>query len=461
MNPEHFDVVFVGSGSGNMVLDERFEGMKVALVEKDVFGGTCLNRGCIPSKMFVMAADAALGFDAAARLGVYGTLDHVDWKEIRDRVFERIDPIAAGGREYRLGQDHLTVFEGHGRFTAHKQMEVNGVQITADRWLLGAGARPALPEIPGLSEVNYDTSDSIMRRDTLPERLLIVGSGFIAAELGHVFGAYGSHVSYVLRSNCFLRALDSDISTRFTQIYADRFDVYPDSTITRAHQDGDLITLEIGGPNGTIELEGDALMIATGRVPNGDQLNVQATGVETDASGRRVLTNDELATNVEGIYAFGDLTNKMQLKHLANAEAKIASHNLLGLESPQTIDRTHVPAAVFGHPQIAWVGLSEEQAEEVYDDVVSVIHDYADTAYGWALEDTTSFLKLVADRASGTLVGVHVIGPQAPTLLQPLQQGMQLGTSIHDMAVNVFYTHPALTEVNENALLKLDRALEV
>ncbi|MFV1989224.1 MAG: mycothione reductase [Acidimicrobiales bacterium] len=461
MKSEHFDVVFVGSGSGNMVLDERFENMRVAMIEKDVFGGTCLNRGCVPSKMFVMAADSARVFETSSRLGVHGTLDHVDWKAIRDRVFSRIDPIAAGGRDYRLNQGHLTVFEGYGRFTGHKEMEVNGTRITADRWLLGAGARPQIPEIPGLSDVTYETSDNIMRRDTLPERLIVLGSGFIAAELGHVFGAYGSHVSFVLRSGAFLRKLDSHISSRFTQLYSDRFDVYPNSTTTRVSQNGDIITLEIEGPEGSVELTGDALLIATGRVPNGDQLNVEASGIATDATGRRVLTNAELATNVDGIYAFGDLTNEMQLKHLANAEAKISSHNLLGLEKPRTIDRTYIPAAVFASPQIAWIGLSEEEAKQQYTDVVTVTHNYSDTAYGWALEDTTSFIKLIARRETDNLVGAYIIGPQASTLLQPIQQGMQLGASIKDMAENVYYTHPALTEVNENALLKLVVELKV
>lgn len=459
MTTEHFDTVIVGTGSGNMILDERFENSKVALIEKGVFGGTCLNRGCVPSKMFILAADAALSVGRSQRLGVHASLDKIDWPAIRDRVFSRIDPIASGGRDYRLGQDHVTVFEGHGEFVGHKLLEVNGTRITADRWLLGAGARPQLPQIDGLDQVDYETSDTIMRRDKVPEHLIVLGGGFIAAELGHVFGAFGSRVSYVLRSGAMLRKLDEDISARITELYSERFDCHLNTAIRSVHQNGEEFVLEIDGPDGSLELRGDALLVATGRVPNGDTLNVAATGVETDQSGHRVLSNDYLETNVEGIYVFGDLTNEHQLKHLANAEAQIATHNMLGDGAKRKIDRRHIPAAVFGSPQIAWVGMTEAQARSEGIDVVSVSHDYAATAYGWALEDTTSFTKLVADRSTGELLGAHIIGPQAPTLLQSLQQGMQLGLTVSQMATDVYYTHPALTEVVENALLKLQSEL--
>ena len=188
---EHFDLVVVGTGSGNSVLTPDFDDWRVALVERDVFGGTCLNRGCIPSKMFVYAADVAHQAGHTGHLGVDSTLEGVRWPEIVGRVFGRIDPIAQGGEEYRHSLDNVTVFNGDARFTGHKVLEVSGQRITGDHIVLAAGARPFIPPIPGLDEVPFHTSDTVMRLESLPERMTILGGGYIAAELGHVFDAMG------------------------------------------------------------------------------------------------------------------------------------------------------------------------------------------------------------------------------------------------------------------------------
>ena len=199
-SPEHFDLVVVGTGSGNSVLTPDFDEWQVALIERDVFGGTCLNRGCIPSKMFVYAADMAHQAGHAGHLGVDTSLDGVRWPEIVGRVFGRIDPIAQGGEDYRHSLDNVTVFNGDARFVGHKVLEVNGQQLTGDHIVLAAGARPFIPPIPGLDEIPFHTSDTVMRLEALPERLVILGGGYIAAELGHVFDAMGVSVSIVNRS---------------------------------------------------------------------------------------------------------------------------------------------------------------------------------------------------------------------------------------------------------------------
>ncbi len=225
-----FDLIIVGTGSGNGI-PAAFDDWNIALVEKDVFGGTCLNRGCIPSKMFVYAADMAAAFGEAARLGVHGHLDRVDWPGMVSRVFGRIDPIAAGGEDYRTNRcPNITVFRDEARFVADKTLEVNGERITAPQIILAAGARPHVPtEIDGLDRVPFHTSDTIMRLGSLPERLVILGGGYIAAELGHVFGSFGTKVDFVLRSSLMLRDGDDDVSHRATQLYSQRFGVHVNS----------------------------------------------------------------------------------------------------------------------------------------------------------------------------------------------------------------------------------------
>lgn len=462
---EHFDLIIVGTGSGNSIPAE-FDTWRIALVERDVFGGTCLNRGCIPSKMFVYAADVAASVSEGARLGVHATLDRVDWPSIVERVFGRIDAIAAGGEDYRSNRcPNITVFRGHGRFVGPKVVEVNGQEITAPQILLAAGARPQIPDLPGLATSGYYTSDNVMRLTELPERMVVLGGGYIAAELGHVFGSFGTKVTYIVRGPALLREQDDDISRLMTQAYAERFEVITSAT--------DLV---FGKVNGRTVVSGvskgerftataDALLVATGRIPNGDELEVATSGIDTAADGRRVLSNDALATNVAGIWALGDLTNTKQLKHLANAEGRIVFHNiaLYGPNGDATVDpsqlrrinRTLVPAAVFGHPQVATVGLRERDAVAAGIPYVVASKEFGSTAYGWAMDDSTSICKLIAHRETRLLLGAHLVGPQASTLIQPLIQAMHFGQTVDQLAHDVWYIHPALTEVVENALLDL------
>ena len=198
----HYDLAIIGSGSGNSIVDERFADRRVALLEKGTFGGTCLNVGCIPTKMFVYPADVALTAAQGSDLGVETRFDGVRWPEVRDRIFGRIDPISIGGRSWRADSNaNVTLFEGHARFVDVRTLDTGtGETITADQVVIAAGARPVVPEIEGLAEVGFHTSDTVMRLETLPERMLIIGGGFVAAEFAHVFGSFGTRVTIVNRS---------------------------------------------------------------------------------------------------------------------------------------------------------------------------------------------------------------------------------------------------------------------
>lgn len=458
----HFDLLIIGTGSGNSLLGPEFDGQNVAIVERGAFGGTCLNVGCIPSKMFVYASEMAHHAQhVGPKLGVHTSFDGADWPAIRDRVFGRIDPIAEGGEQYRTAeQDHVTVFKGSGRFVGDKTLEIamntGGTEtITADKVVLAAGARVLIPDVVADSNVTYHTSDTIMRVDSLPKRLIVLGGGYIGAELGNVFGSLGSHVTIINRGPAMLRREDPDISQRFTEAYAERFDVRLNTSITDMHQADDgtitISAIENGEP---VTIEGDSLLVAIGRVPNGDELNVTATGVELDERGY-VVANENLRTANPDVWALGDINNPAQLKHTANADARVVAHNLMHPEDLHTIDRTLTPHAVFGYPQVAAVGLTEPEAEAAGLNIVTTVHSYSSAAYGWAMEDTTSVCKLIADADSRLLLGAHIIGPQASTLIQQLIQGMSFGQTVDEMAHGQLYIHPALNEVVEQALLNL------
>ena len=445
---ETFDLIIVGSGSGNSIPDYLVD-WKIAIVERDVFGGTCLNRGCIPSKMFVYPADVAVASQTSAKLGIDTQFNGADWSVIRDRVFGLIDPIAASGRDYRAtGTPNVTLIEGTADFVDERTLDVEGRRITAPNILLAAGARPVVPPIAGLMETGFHTSDSIMRLPELPKRLGIIGGGFIAVEMGHVFSGLGSHVTVFNRSNTLLREFDQDISTTFTEVFGQRVELLLGHIPTHVERvaDGIKITCAVG------ESIVDDILVATGREPNSDLLNVDAAGLECHHHGT-VAVDDTMATSVPGVWAVGDLANNYQLKHLANAEAAIAFWNIAHPDDLRHQSYKAVPSAVFSNPQVATVGLTEQQAIKQGRSFTVGRRDYGGTAYGWAMADDTGFAKVLVDTETGLIIGAHVLGPQASSIIQPLIQAMQFDQRAEDVARQVFYIHPALTEVVENALL--------
>ena len=449
---QHFDLIIIGAGSGNSIIGPDHDDWNVALVERGLFGGTCLNVGCIPSKMFVYAAEIAELARRGPELGVHTRFDGADWPAIRDRVFGRIDPIAAGGEDYRKGLPNVTVFQHDARFVGPKELQVGDETITADKIVLAAGARAFVPPIPGLADAGFHTSDTIMRVDAIPERLIVLGGGYIAAELGNVFGSLGSRVTYALRGHLMLRGQDDEVSRRFTEAYAAKYDIRTDLQIDEITRDP--ATGEVVLRAGAEEIRGDEILVSTGRIPNGDQLGVETTGVAMNADGY-VIADAQGRTNVEGIWALGDISNPVQLKHVANHEARVVAHNITFPDDPQEMNHALIPAAVFGHPQVGSVGLTEAECVAQGLPHKAHVQAYASAAYGWAMEDTESFCKVIVDTETRLLLGAHIMGPQASTLVQQLIQGMNAGQTVDEMAKGQYYIHPALPEVIEQALLEL------
>jgi len=450
---DSYDLIVIGAGSGNMLFTAELAGMKAAIIEPDRFGGTCLNRGCIPSKMLVVAADAALAVQESARLGVHTRLERVDWPAIRERVFGRIDPLHERAVAYRR-ESGVDVLTEPARFTGPRQLRVGDRTIIGEQIVVAAGSRPDIPAIPGLDQVEYHTSDTIMRIAEVPSSMAVIGGGFIAAEMGHVFSAFGAAVSIVQRGPRLLMAEDEAVSQRFTELVADRFDLHLNTVVSSVAPSATGVAVTIDGPAGRGVLDVEVLMMAAGRRPNTDLLDVGEGGLDVDTHGH-LVTDEAYRTNVTGVWALGDAANHFQLKHMANAEMRIVTHNVAHPHDLRQLPTGLAPHAVFSHPQVAGVGLTEAQAVQRSIDHVVAVRDYSGTAYGWALEDTASFVKLIADPGTRLLLGAHIIGPQAATLLQPLLQGMMLGQTVDQLGKDVLYVHPALTEVVEQALLAL------
>ena len=342
------------------------------------------------------------------------------------------------------------------RFVGPRTIDTGtGETITADQVVLAAGSRAVVPDIPGLADVEHHTSDTIMRIDALPDRLAIIGGGFVAAEFAHVFGSFGTAVTILNRSDALLRGEDEEVSARFTALARERWDVRLDTTAEKVEEYDGGIRLHLDTDGVAEALDVDMVLVATGRRSNSDGLALDLAGVEVDEDGL-VVVDEHQRTTGEGVWALGDVSNRFQLKHVSNDEARVVRHNLLHLDRPEamvTSNHEVVPSAVFTSPQIASVGLTEQEARERGLRYVTARQSFGDTAYGWAMEDTSGFAKVLADPETGRLLGAHLMGPEASNLIQPLIGAMSFGQTAQEVARGQYWIHPALTEVVENLLL--------
>lgn len=462
----HVDLAVIGSGSGNSIVDERFEGLRVALIDDgDPFGGTCLNAGCIPSKMFAHTSEVADAIRGSGRYGVHASAPTVDWPAIRDRIFGRIDPISLAGLGWRESQSNVALMRGTARFTGVRELEVSfpdgtSEAVSADRIVLAAGSRPMVPDFPGIDapelEGKVHTSDTIMRLERLPATMVILGGGFVAVEFAHIFSSLGVAVTLINRSAYLLRHADAELARALTDELSKRVVVRLNQTVAEVDGAGrgvsvyttDLNDIEYG-------YDAEVLLVATGRIPNSDRLNLSATGVDVDADGY-VVVDAHQRTTADGIFALGDISNPTMLKHAANADARVVQHNLLHPDDLASADHDGIPYAVFCDPQLASVGVTEQELRASRTPYLVGVQRYADVAYGWAMEDLgVHVAKVLVDPDTLQLLGCHILGPQASTLIQPAIQARATGLDARTMARSQYWIHPALSEVLENALLQV------
>ena len=468
MSIEKYDLAIIGSGSGNSIITPYWDNKKVAIIDSGTFGGTCLNVGCIPTKMFAYPAQLTAMARDAGRLGVDLSVDATNWPEIRDRIFNRIDAISEAGKHYRDVQlDHTTLITEEVHFSGPKQLTTSsGRVLEADQIVVAAGSRPSLPDVPGLNLPGVHTSDTVMRLKALPKRIIIVGGKYIGSEFAAVFSGLGSEVIHINRSGQLLSNHDNTISDEFTRVAKEAWQVALNRTLhSIERQDGRLrVNLSATGHDQDEVVDyfiGDVVLLATGRNPNTDRLHLDAAGIDVEEGFiardeyLRVLSDGK---PLEGVWAMGDIANPQMLKHVANHEQRIVSHNMENPDRMKPDTLTTIPAGVFTRPQIASAGLTEDQARDQYGDtaITVKVQSYGDTAYGWAMEDIDGFVKIIAEKATGHILGAHIMGQEATNLIQPLLTAMSFGITAHELARGQYWIHPAMAEVVENALLGLD-----
>lgn len=460
MTVHEVDLAIIGSGSGNTLLTEYWNDKQVALAEKGVFGGTCLNVGCIPTKMFVRPAEMARTPQEAARLGVQLREDGADWARIRDRVFSRIDPISQAGYDYRDQAQNVLVISDEVKLEGtHGFRAPDGTGVKTRQLVIAAGSRPSVPDLPGTDLPGVHTSDTVMRLESLPERIVIIGGGYIACEFAAIFSGLGAHTTQLVRREQLMRHLDTEICDAFNAEAPNHWQVARKTEPKSIERNADgTLSVHTNRETHTAEV----VLFATGRIPNTDLIGAKEAGLDLHEDGRLVVDDYQRVlrggTPLEGVYALGDISAQDQLKHVANYEARVVSHNLEHPANLRPNTQRAVPAAVFTHPELAQIGLTEAQGVEKFgaENVTVKNQRFGDTAYGWAMEDTTGRFKVVADKRDGKILGAHAMGYHASNLIQPVIMAMNLGIDAYRAARGQYWIHPALMEVVENALLGLD-----
>lgn len=452
-----YDAIVVGSGSGMFVVYEAvFRGLRVALVDKGPLGGTCPNLGCIPSKMLMFPADRIVEIRDAAKLGIEATVRHIDFGLIMDRMRKSVEEAERQLAESVMALQGMDLHEGAGRFVGHKTIEVNGTTLRSDKIFVATGSRPFIPDVPGLGGIDYLTTESLLNLTARPRTLAILGGGYIGVEYAHFFSAMGTSVTLIEAADRLVPGEEPEIAALLLRALRTRMQVLTDIEVERIDKglrDIRLLVRERGS-GARFSVTADTVMLATGRRSNADLLEVDKTGIATDSRGF-IPVDEYLATNVPGIYAIGDANGKYMFRHIANIEASLAARNAL-TGRREAMDYSAAPHAVFSYPQIAAVGLTAADARKDHNILVGTSR-YMDTAEGEAMMETDGFAKAVVDRDTRRILGFHVIGPHAPSLVQEVINAMASGGHIEEIERGI-HIHPALPELVQAAFRSLQPA---
>lgn len=455
---EEFDVLVVGAGSGMIVAASAVaNGLKTALVESGPIGGTCINRGCVPSKMLIYPADVASVIREAEKLGIKATIDVIDF----DRIINRMHTVVAEDveRQTRAVEEdsRITWFKGKAEFVSDYTLRVGEDVVKANKVFIVSGARPSIPPIKGIKNVNCLTSDTVPNLEHLPKSMIVIGGGYVAAEYGHFFSSLGTRVTIVQRSSMMLPDEDPEVSKLFTEEMKKRMEIFTNhEAIEVQEKDGTKIVVARSLDNGQIEeFSGDSILVAAGRVPNSDILKPEKTGVELDKMGF-VKVNEFLETRKKNIFAFGDAIGRQMFKHVANYEAQVAWHNSVH-DHKVKVDYSAMPHAVFTHPQVASVGMKEAEAVQSGHEIMVGRALYKDTAQGAAMAETVGFVKVIVEQKTGRIFGAHVIGPFASILIQEIVNAMASGDGTFVPIFRGLHIHPSMTEVVQKAFSNLQR----
>ena len=457
---KEYDLIVIGSGAGLIVVENALQhGLRVALVDKGPLGGTCLNVGCIPSKMLTYPADRIAEIGESEKLGIAADIRGIDFRAIMERMRKT---VRSGENRIREGikyLEELDFYEGEGRFVGDYTLEIKGKTIRGEKIVIASGARPSIPPLKGTDNVGFLTNETVLQLRDKPESMIIVGGGYIAAEYAHFFAAMGVKVIVLQRNERLVPSEEPEISALLKKEMAKRMQIYTgmEATGVRGTETGISVSVREAAGDKKLEFSAEIILLAAGRTSNADILEVDNTGVKT-GKDNYIKVNEYFETSKKNIWAFGDAIGKQMYRHVANREASLVWQNVLHDEKEKIAYLT-APHAIFTHPEIASVGLTEGQARATFHPHELLIGRarYSDVARGEAMMEEGGFAKAIVEKDTKRILGFHIIGPCASILIQEVVNAMANDGNIWSVARGM-HIHPSLSEIIVSTFGRLEEA---
>ncbi|MDO7786617.1 dihydrolipoyl dehydrogenase [Desulforamulus aquiferis] len=440
-----YNAVVIGGGPGGYVAAIRIAqlGGRVAVVEKDKLGGTCLNRGCIPTKALIAAVEKLKSVQEAADFGIEVVAPKINFSKVQARKSEVVEKLV-GGINFLLNKNKVDLFAGAARIKLPGIVEVenNGEtqELQCDNIIIATGSRPALIESLGYNGTTIISSEEALQLSEVPKSMLIIGAGVIGCEFAHIYGSMGTEITMVEAAPSILSLQDKDISRRMQTIFKKKkVNIKTNVTIKKIIEAEGSIQAEL--ENGDV-LTAEKALISIGRTLNTENLGLEAVGVELGHRGQ-ILVNDRMETNIRSIYAVGDVVMKYQLAHVASAQGIVAAENIMGKDLHQ--DYTGVPSCIFTSPEVASVGMTEQQAKETGIQVKTGKFNFMANGKALSMGEGEGFVKIVTNSETDVVLGVHIIGPHASDLIAEATLAVKKGLTSKDLAGTI-HAHPTLAE---------------
>ena len=458
---KEYDLISIGTGSAMGIVEAMIQEnpkVRVAVIDKDEPGGICLTRGCIPSKLLLYPAELVRTIEKARTFGIDSEIKQIDFRKVMERmrsiIYGDINRIRQGLSQSKNVDYYPEVAEFVGPYT----LKVGDETITSKLIVLGTGSKPTIPPIKGIEETGYLTSDTILKISELPESIIIVGGGYIAAEYSHFLSSMGAKVTVIGRNPQFIPEEEPEVSALAKRELGKHVVIYVNHEAREAKvtSEGKKRLVAVNRETGKkLEVTADEILIATGRAPLSDLLHPEKGGIKTDRNGW-IIVNEYLETSQPNVWVLGDANGKYPFKHVANYEATIVYHNAV-LKRNVKADYHAVPHAVFTYPEIAAVGLREKEAIEKYgaDNLLIGFHRYEDTAKGEAMDAKDYFVKVIVERGTLKILGAHIIGPYASILIHEIIPLMYTHEQSAKPILDGMHIHPALSEVVDRAFRSL------
>jgi pyruvate/2-oxoglutarate dehydrogenase complex dihydrolipoamide dehydrogenase (E3) component len=459
--PQQFDAIVIGSGQAGTPLSTALAeaGMHTALIERKHVGGTCVNEGCTPTKTMVASARVACLARRAADYGVHTGDIRIDMERVRQRKRDIVNSFRDGSQGRIEKTANLELIFGEASFTGAKSLLVrlkDGGQraLTAAKIFINAGARPSVPTLDGLKSVPFLDSTSIMELDTVPQHLLVLGGGYVGLEFGQMFRRFGSRVTSVQSGGQLLNREDPDIAEEVAKILQqDGIEVLLNANANRVSQSDGSIRLEVQQQGHSTALAGSHLLVATGRVPNSDTLNLGAAGVQTDDRGF-IKVDGRLETTSNGVYALGDIKGGPAFTHISYDDFRIIRTNLIGKGSATTDGRL-VPYTVFIDPQLGRIGVTETEARAQKGNIRVAKLPMTSVARALEVDETRGFMKAIVDGESNQILGAAVLGIEGGEIMSAIEIAM-MGKLPYTALRDGVFAHPTLAESLNNLFMAMD-----